>query len=102
MRWLGATNERHRLRAKGIAECDGVRSTVVERLAFRRWHATLSMLGPSIRDVKKAALVIDLGVFGSKRAADAAAELVVGSWVWETTADSPRPSSRPSEEQRTM
>ena len=67
----------------GTASRGRTLSTVIERLAARRWHVTISVMQPGGRAVDSTVPVVDLGVFRSMRAAKSAAHLVIESWVWE-------------------
>jgi hypothetical protein len=65
-----------------IDQRDGRLFTFIEHVALRRWHVTITAMQPGTRYADETIPTIDLGVFRSRKAALAAANLVVRYWMW--------------------
>jgi hypothetical protein len=72
------------MRLLEVCDRDGRLLTQVEHVAIRRWHATITAMRPETRLADETIPTIDLGVFRSRKAARAAADLVVGHWAWNS------------------
>jgi len=72
------------MRLLELSDRDGRLLTQVERVASRRWHATITAVRPGTRVADEMIPTVDLGVFRSRKAARAAADLVVGHWAWNS------------------
>jgi hypothetical protein len=70
------------MRLLELSDRDGRLLTQVERVASRRWHATITAVRPGTRVADEMIPTVDLGVFRSRKAARSAADLVVGHWAW--------------------
>ena len=70
------------MRLYEMTDREGRLSTQLEHVAIRRWHATITAMRPATRGSDKMIPTIDLGVFHSRKAAKAAADLIVGHWTW--------------------
>ena len=70
------------MRLLELSDRDGRLLTQVEHVAIRRWHATITAVRPDTRLADEMIPTVDLGVFRSRKAARAAADLVVGHWAW--------------------
>jgi hypothetical protein len=67
------------MRLSELTDRDGRLSTRIEHVAIRRWHATITAT-TCLTD--RMIPTVDLGVFRSRKAAKAAANLVVDHWTW--------------------
>ena len=72
------------MRLHELTARDGRPSTRLEHVAIRRWHATITARRPDTRLADEMIPTVDLGVFRSRKAAEAGADLVVEHWTWNS------------------
>ena len=63
---------------------DGRLSTQIDHVAFRHWHATITAMRPHSHLADEMIPTVDLGAFRSRKAAKAAATLIVEHWQWNS------------------
>jgi len=67
------------MRLHELTDRDGRLSTQIEHVTIGRWHATITA---NTRPADRMIPTVALGVFRSRKAAKAAANLVVEHWTW--------------------
>jgi hypothetical protein len=67
-----------------LIERNGRLSIHIEHVGLRRWHPTITAMRPDSRLVDERIPIVDLGVFRTRKAAKAAANLVAENWTWDS------------------
>ncbi len=71
------------MRLHVLTDREGRLTTQIEHVAMRRWHATITATRPNTHLADQTIPTLDLGVFRSRKAAQAAANLVTEHWAWD-------------------